>query len=972
MSALPRADLPPGPHRDLVAALHDLHHRAGWPSLRTLARDTGVSHTTVSKVFSAPALPTWGTLELLVEAMGGDPAAFHHLWLSASGPADGSPAPTPPIAGRTAELAAVRRHLESGTGLLLVTGEAGIGKTTLVGAAAASVDTVVAVGHCLQLSSEVPLLPVVDVLRGLYLIDDAQWMKEGLADCPPYVRASVSRLLPELQDDAPAPQQDDPWGLERLFSSIGALLGAMSATRSLALHVEDCHWADRSTLDLLTHLVNRPSDVPLVVTWRSDDPDVSAGHSEWLSRARWTPGVASVDLGPMSPGETAQQLRLLMGSELDGDAVELIHVRSQGLPLYTAQLATMAPDAGLPRQLAELLDRRIGDLDGASWRVARVLGVAQRRLGPATLLSASGLEADQADGALRTLERRGLLRIHAGNDAGLAHPLFTEAIERRLLPGEAARVHARLAEALATEPDIEPGEIAGHWQAAGRPDLEATYRVAAARRAGDRFAYRDELDAWLRVLELWDRGSVPADMELWDVLVPALDTAFEIGETEVSGALARRAEALDLPDRQRAAMLHRVGRVLCEQGSTEHGLVLLDEALTLHDALPPSAELMALLANRGTAFVLTGRYAEAQTNLHRVLDALEEFDDPRWRRRILGGEAWLTMHTGDFEAALTLARRALTTELPEPDPLGDLALAATTTDILLHAAAPGADVEETARDALRQGEARNLVHTEVGMVLRINVCEAHLRSGDVGAAHEVLRPVTRSGPTVDTAIGHLMLGAVELRQGHVRAALERSRAADALVRNHNQNWAEGIPWHADVELWAGKVDAALALLQEALDVTLSTQAARMAAPLVCVHARAHADRLEIANATATATATERHRVTDQLRDMAAGALVDPFGEEAFDVAVPAWSRSWRAELSRIRGDGTVEAWVSAASEWDRLTRPHDAAYCRWRGAQVALREGRGTVAGRLLGRAATDAREHVPLSEAIVRTRGKT
>ena len=62
MSALPRPDLPPGPHRDLVAALHDLHHRDGWRSLRTLARDTGVSHTTVSKVFSSPALPTWGTV----------------------------------------------------------------------------------------------------------------------------------------------------------------------------------------------------------------------------------------------------------------------------------------------------------------------------------------------------------------------------------------------------------------------------------------------------------------------------------------------------------------------------------------------------------------------------------------------------------------------------------------------------------------------------------------------------------------------------------------------------------------------------------------------------------------------------------------------------------------------------------------------------------------------------------------------
>ena len=72
MPALPRPDLPPGAHRDLVEALHDLHHRAGWPSLRTLAQAAGCSHTTVSTVFSSPRLPAWGNVEVLVEAMNGD------------------------------------------------------------------------------------------------------------------------------------------------------------------------------------------------------------------------------------------------------------------------------------------------------------------------------------------------------------------------------------------------------------------------------------------------------------------------------------------------------------------------------------------------------------------------------------------------------------------------------------------------------------------------------------------------------------------------------------------------------------------------------------------------------------------------------------------------------------------------------------------------------------------------------------
>ena len=126
MSRLPRPDLRSGAHRDLVDALHDLHHRAGWPRLRTLANAAGCSPTTVSTVFSMPKLPSWGLVELLVEAMGGDSHEFHRLWLACGSAHDGTGSTTPRIAGRRSELAAVRRHLESGVGLLLVTGEAGI------------------------------------------------------------------------------------------------------------------------------------------------------------------------------------------------------------------------------------------------------------------------------------------------------------------------------------------------------------------------------------------------------------------------------------------------------------------------------------------------------------------------------------------------------------------------------------------------------------------------------------------------------------------------------------------------------------------------------------------------------------------------------------------------------------------------------------------------------------------------------
>lgn len=961
MSALPRPDLPPGPHRDLVEGLHDLHHRAGWPSLRTLARDTGVSHTTVSKVISGPALPPWGTLELVVEALDGDTTTFHDLWLAASTPADRATGRMPRIAGRTRELAAVRRHLETGTGLLLVTGEAGIGKTTLVTAATETTEVFVAVGHCLPLSTEVPLLPLADALRACYASDDGQWLKEALADCPTYVRPSLSRLLPELGDaEGPATEKEkDPWGLERLFISVVSILGALASTKPLALHLEDCHWADRSTLDILTHITSRPPGFPVVATWRTGDPDVPEGHSLWLSRARWTTGVDALDLLPLTRDETAHQLRLLTGSEPAAGVVARIQARSQGLPLYTAQLAEGSTGTELPGHLAELLDRRLGDIGGAAWDVARVLGLAQRPVRRATLLEASGLEPAELDDALHALAHRRLLRRTPGDDAGLAHPLFVEAITRRLVPGESAIVHRRLAEALAAEPDIEPGVVAGHWQAAGQPHLEMAPRVAAARRAGERFAFRDELDAWSRVLELWDAGHRVDGLELWDMLARAVHASTLLADYDTGRPLVQRAVALDVPARARARLLLRAGEFLWHQGISTPTLDYFDEAISLLAQSPPSSDLGEVLHSRIGYLVQLGRYADAQTDVRRALAALDGAD-PRHQRQVLNWSAWLRMWAGDHEAALAETRRAQKIEPREPDPIGDLSITVNATDILLHAAAPATQVAEAARVSLHEVEDWHLENSFLAVLLRVNVAMAHLRSGDVQAARRAVEPVACADPSTTTASAHATLAAIELCEGHVHAAVERSHAAAAQVLCHDQNWTEGVPLDVDIDLWAGRLDDALSLLREALAIAMTGQASSTAAPLLTMTARAHADHLDTRNAPTA----ERHQVGARLQELVSAALLDPF-VDGHDAAVPALSATWHAELARVEGRATVELWLTAAAAWDRLSRPHDTAYCRWRAAQLALRAGQGTRAVGLLKRAATDAREHVPLSQAI-------
>ena len=127
----------------------------------------------------------------------------HELWLAASIPHSGAE-PPPRIAGRRAELDVVRRHLETGSGLLLVTGEAGIGKTTVVTHAAAQVGRFVSLAHCRPLSGQVSFLPVADVLRSTLETDAGAWFSAALDTCPAFVARALAQLLPEL-DDVPEP-----------------------------------------------------------------------------------------------------------------------------------------------------------------------------------------------------------------------------------------------------------------------------------------------------------------------------------------------------------------------------------------------------------------------------------------------------------------------------------------------------------------------------------------------------------------------------------------------------------------------------------------------------------------------------------------------------------------------------------------------------------------------------------------------
>jgi hypothetical protein len=959
VSALPRPDLPSGAHRDLVDALHDLHHRAGWPSLRTLARDTGVSHTTVSKVMSAPALPSWGTLELLVEAMDGDAAVFHELWLAASTPTNGAPAPAPRIAGRRTELETVRRHLETGTGLLLVTGEAGIGKTTLVETAGESVRGAVhlAVGRCLPLSAEIPLMPFTEALRQVEREQGGQLMQEALRSCAAYVLPALATLLPELSATEGRHDPDDRWLRQRLFSAVAELFGVLSARGPSALVLEDLHWADDLTLDLVEHL-SHGTRTAMLATWRTDDPDVPVERRDWCTRVRR--GAASLRLGPLTSEETVEQLALLRPGT-SRRAAALIHSRSHGQPLFSEQLAQ--EDAGEPAYLSDLLDGRVARLDGEAWLVASLLGVGDRPLHETAVAASLGIEPHELSPTLRELRELQLLGITDGA-VHLRHPLLAEAVRRRLLPGEATRLHRALAVVLAAAPGAEPAEVARHWQGAADAPEELGWRVRAARAAAERFAAAQAADHWLRALELWPRAS----RETGDEPVRRHEVVAGIAsQLDLAGRPAEAVPVLEaelaVPDlydvAERADLMRTLARFNSSQFRTgDHGLRMVEQAIELYRSLPPSAGLAAALNWRGTELEWHGRRDEAAATLDEAIEVAALVGDTLIERSVRAQRAWQMAVSGDARAVETMA--GVVDSFGHGENLSrDLPVAVRHTDILLLTCGSADAIAAAARPALELAERWQVASAHVH-VIRCNVSQGWRRAGHLRRALDVL-----SDHTIDEEPGtfpliHIERAALDVLLGQEEAARRRL--------SHLQTGQHQVidPFVAEALLqygvWLGDPGPAWRQFVAILGARHDEIAPGTVGDLLMLAARAAVDM------SAHSSPRAREATMRSLLELRADLHHDPFEPSAV-LADRAASPQWHAELGRLRGDDSVQAWLRAVETWDDLDRPHDAAYCRWRAAQVALRDGQGTLAARLLKRAAADAREHVPLSRAIAATR---
>jgi predicted ATPase len=582
---------------------------------------------------------------------------------------------SPTFVGRIEEFqtleAARRRAVNAEPAVVLVGGEAGVGKTRLVTELTARLvahGVRVLYGGCIPVGEgTLPYAPVVEALRALLADLGADRMRALIGPSWP----ELARLLPGLGQ----PGGDPPGqaAQTRLFELLLGLLGRLSDQAQVVLVIEDVHWADRSTRDLLSFLARnlRRERVLLVISYRSDEPQ-TARLGPWLAELDRGP-VQRLELRRFQRAELVAQLTGILSAAPDADLVDAVFARSQGNPFFTEELleAARVGSRVLPATLRDLLRSRIQRLSAPAQQMLKVAAAAGRPVPHRLLAAVAELDDEQLTTALREAVAAQLLVTSPDNDGyDLRHALLREVIDAELLPGERMSLHAAYAQVLAGRPEladaspaVAAAELAAHWQAGGHPVHALPALVVAGRTAEQASAFPEAYRHYQQGLALWDQVPNPEQrcgLDRVDLLLRAGVAAGQAGRVEPSRTLV--AEALDRLDQtvdpMRAALLLMVlGRRHWEAGDEPASLAAFDQATTL---LPvePSADRARVLAAHAQALWLAGRIDQAAEQAQEALGVARQVGARSEEAHALDMVGTCIADRGDLAMAISYLREA--------------------------------------------------------------------------------------------------------------------------------------------------------------------------------------------------------------------------------------------------------------------------------------------------------------------------
>ncbi|HKA97043.1 MAG TPA: AAA family ATPase, partial [Streptosporangiaceae bacterium] len=558
---------------------------------------------------------------------------------------------------RDIELARFARAVEGarhGTpAVLLVGGEAGIGKSSLVREGAARAGIASFLGRSVQVGGQpLPLSPLVDLIRQI-----GRRQPRGLLDQPAFARLTrLTRASAQLNGESAG----------GIFDAMLGLVGVLGADTAVLAGFEDLHWADGTTWDVFEFLVRNLLDehVVLVGTYRTPGAGLDAHQRRRLAELSRLPGVHRVQLSGLTRSDVEAQVSDLMAAQPPRAFIEQLMARAQGNPYFTEELVTAhAQGDALPPQLADLV---AADLAACRPRTRAALA-ALATIGRDTshdLLAAILTESEpRVERAVH--EAVGAQLVVVDRDTGhyrFRHPLVGEVVYDGLLPSERARLHKRVAQAMQERRQpgaaLDTSELAVHLDKAGDRAGALAASLAAADSVED-LAPAAALTHLERALSLWD-DNPPNPAEHARRLWQAADLASATGANQRAAQLSRTALALGDPPRGRAWGYERLGRFLWANGELDEAARAYEQAASLvnaDDRTPGAASAFAGLAQ---ASLMRCQFPAAERWSRRALDICGEGGGTTATRvsaqHILG---LVHSQRGDHRAALEICQDAV-------------------------------------------------------------------------------------------------------------------------------------------------------------------------------------------------------------------------------------------------------------------------------------------------------------------------
>ncbi len=708
----------------------------------------------------------------------------------------------------------------------------------------------------------------------------------------------------------------------------------------MLLVLEDLHWADTSTLDLVVFLAHNLDDrrVLLLATYRADEP-TSADRMQRLAEGVRRSGASLlVELWPLEAEAMAALLTAHADAPLSTALADAIVARSEGNPFFAEELVAAArgPNSALPNGLRDLLLQRVTRLDRPTQNLLRLAAAAGRDVAYLLLRATSELPEGDVRESLRQAVESGVLV--ADQAAGLfrfRHALLAEAIYATILPGEREQLHGRLAEELASHETTAAAELAPHWAAAGRPREALVASVEAAHQAEVVFGLAEARAHLERALALWDAVPVAQQvvgLDYAELCSWAAELASLTGAAPNAVALTERAiELVGESDRSRAALLHqRLGRYLFESGSGDTFLAANERAVAIVPA-EPSAERAQALEALGRGLQIVWRYDESQAMCEQALELARHVGAIDVEVRALTTLGNDLAYLGRADDGLALLDQALEDAERIADPHALHRVYVSITDVLTMIGRP--------RESAKVGEQGLAAMRRYGIdttVLAANWIEALLAIGEWDRADDASANLLRA---TNANYPHMPLGlraALEAGRGNFDAARVRYEAARPTVR-HEPGLATLSGYLAELALWERQWMDADEAVRQGMESARPRWGTQLRVWLSAMGLRASAELAALARARRDADG-ERHAL-NRARSLLTSARRAAVDASAITPNSGGWLAVAEAEYQHVLQTPRPELWSHAAETWDRLERPPIVAYCRWRQAEACVAVG---------------------------------